>query len=181
MHNTTKISTAYIGLGSNIGNGLQNITDAIVAIAQNSNICVVKKSHFYKTEPIEADGGYYTNSAICINTKYNPFELLKFLQYIEDQFGRKRLYFNSPRELDLDLLLFEQQIISTKELTLPHPRITDRAFVIVPLLDLNINITLPPHSDKVNQFLPQVSKQIINKIKANKYANCLHCGSCILE
>jgi 2-amino-4-hydroxy-6-hydroxymethyldihydropteridine diphosphokinase len=176
--------TAYVGLGSNIGNGMQNLNDAMIYIAQNPNIFIVQKSNFYQSKPIHADGDDYTNSAIKIKTAYSPLELLSFLQAIELQFGRERPYKYAPRILDLDLLIYENekyQIHSCDRLILPHPHITKRAFVLLPLMDLDENINIPKKG-KASEYLESVSDQKINTIRAYTHAHsCCIKSACPLQ
>ncbi len=176
--------TAYIGLGSNIGDGIQNLNDAMICIAQNPNIFILQKSNFYQSKPINADGSDYINSAIKIKTTYSPLYLLSFLHFIESQFGRERPYKYAPRILDLDLLIYEDekyQIHNCEKLTLPHPHITQRAFVLMPLIDLNSNISIPLRG-KAQEFLHAVSEQKISKILAYTHAHsCCIKSACPLS
>jgi len=174
MPNRYNTNIAYIGIGSNLGDSMQNINDAIVTMSQNPYIYILQKSHFYQTAPIDADGNDYINAVVCLKTKYPSLELLKFLQYIEGQFGRERNYINAPRVLDLDLLMYAQEIYTSDILTIPHPRITQRAFVLVPLLDLDKDISIPSKG-KAIEYLNRIQKQAIKKVKVNTYANCAYC------
>ncbi|MFM2344239.1 MAG: 2-amino-4-hydroxy-6-hydroxymethyldihydropteridine pyrophosphokinae FolK [Pseudomonadota bacterium] len=179
-----KFYTAYVGLGSNIGDGIQNLNDAMIFIAQNPNIFIVQKSNFYQSKPFQTDGDDYTNSAIKIKTTYKPLELLSFLQYIELQFGRERPYKYAPRTLDLDLLIYEDEeyhIHNCDKLNLPHPQITLRAFVLMPLLDLDENISIP-HKGKAQEYIDSVASQEIKKIRAYTHEHsCCAKSSCPLQ
>ncbi len=141
---------AYIGLGSNLGDRLQNIIDALVCLAQDPCIQVLAKSAFYESAPFAtqgdppADGPNYVNAAAKISTAYSPFDLMRILLDIEHIFSRTRSYKNAPRTLDLDLLCYEDVVLNTPELTLPHPRIIERNFVVQPLLCLEPNMVLAP-------------------------------------
>ena len=176
--------TAYVALGSNIGDGIQNLNDAMICIAQNSNIFIVQKSNFYQSKPLNAEGGDYTNSVIKIKTIYKPLELLLFLQFIELQFGRERPYKYAPRILDLDLLVYEEEkyrIYNCEKLILPHPHITKRAFVLMPLMDLDNEIIIPLHG-KAKDFLYELSAQEIKKIRAYTHAHtCCIKNSCSMQ
>jgi len=138
-----KKHTAYIGIGSNLGNSSEHVLSAIHQLEQLPTIKLAAKSSLYRTAPIQADGDDYINAVICIFTSLSPDTLLKELHNIENNHGRKRSYRNAPRTLDLDILLYDDYQMESIALTLPHPRITERAFVLVPLLEITPNITIP--------------------------------------
>jgi 2-amino-4-hydroxy-6-hydroxymethyldihydropteridine diphosphokinase len=137
---------AYIGLGSNIGNSLLMLNQAIHSIAQINGIKILKKSSFYQTEPIDSSGDDYINAVIYIEINNNictPLDLLDILQVIEINFGRERPYLNAPRTLDLDILLYDDLVYEDARLTIPHKNMLERAFVLVPLLEINANVWIP--------------------------------------
>lgn len=136
-------STAYIGLGANLGNPQITVISAIDALAELPATVFICASSLYLTAPVEADGDDYVNAVAKLQTRLNPFELLIELQKLEHQFFRTRSYQNAPRTLDLDLLLYEQQIIHSTTLQIPHPRMHQRAFVLVPLLEIASDIHIP--------------------------------------
>ena len=128
---------AYIGVGTNIGDRLQNIGNAIDALRHLPGTQVTKVSDVYETEP----WGYtqqddFLNACIEVETTLSPKTLLGACLGIEAAFGRERPFKNSPRILDMDLLLYEGVSMNEDELTLPHPRISERAFVLIPLKDV---------------------------------------------
>lgn len=127
---------AYIGVGTNIGDRLQNIRNAIDALRHLPGTQVTKVSDVYETEP----WGYtqqdnFLNACIEVETILSPKTLLGACLGIEAASGRERPFKNSPRILDMDLLLYEGVSMNEDELTLPHPRISERAFVLIPLKD----------------------------------------------
>jgi 2-amino-4-hydroxy-6-hydroxymethyldihydropteridine diphosphokinase len=136
-------ATAYIGLGANLGDPLQTIQAAIIALDTLSLTEVTNKSSLYRTQPIEADGDDFINAVVELQTRQSPAEILNALQNIERQFGRVRSYQNAPRSLDCDLLLYDQQIIDTPDLIVPHPRMHQRAFVLIPLVEIAPEIHIP--------------------------------------
>ena len=132
---------AYIALGANLGNAAQTVLDAIQAIHALPQTEVTKQSSLYKTAALESLPGApkspdYINAVIEINTSQPAHLLLSKLQKIEQQAGRDRPYLNAPRTLDLDILLYGDAQIQTETLTVPHPRMWQRAFVLVPLAEI---------------------------------------------
>ena len=133
--------TAYIALGANLGDAVAALRQAVVSI-NALPLCTVKKtSSLYKTAPLEtlpghAPGGDYINAVVEIETRLPAPTLLQHLQQIELATGRERRYINAPRTLDLDLLLYGGGRIDSAQLTVPHPRMWQRAFVLVPLNDI---------------------------------------------
>lgn len=128
---------AYLGIGTNIGNRLNNINDAVIALTHLPETQVTKISSVYETEPwgyTEQDN--FLNACVEVETNLSPKALLGACLGIEAVFGRERPFKNAPRILDVDLLLYENVTMSEHELTLPHPRIQERAFVLVPLKDV---------------------------------------------
>lgn len=132
----------YIGLGANLGDELSCINKAISKLVECDDIELLATSSVYKTSPVESDGEDYLNAVIQINTSLDPFELLSIMQKIELDLGRQRPYKNAPRTIDLDILLFDDMQIKGDRLTIPHPRITQRAFVLVPLRELNPDLKI---------------------------------------
>ena len=133
--------TAYIALGANLGNATQTIRQAVIAVAALDQCRVKKTSSLYQTAPLEtlpgrAQGGDYINAVIEVETGLPAPMLLQYLQQIELASGRERPYINSPRTLDLDLLLYGDAQINAPQLTVPHPRMWQRAFVLVPLAEI---------------------------------------------
>ena len=131
-------ASALISLGSNLGDRQGNLEAAIRALSEVSGVVVERVSSFYDTEPIggPAGQGLYLNAALALETTLDPFELLHLLHEIEDRFGRMRTIRWGPRTLDLDLLLYEDRMIDTPELSVPHPRLTSRRFVLEPLAEI---------------------------------------------
>ncbi|ACK63628.1 2-amino-4-hydroxy-6-hydroxymethyldihydropteridine diphosphokinase [Bacillus thuringiensis] len=132
---------AYIALGSNIGERYTYLTEAIQFLNKNPYIQVDDISSVYETEPVGyTDQSCFLNLVIKISTNLSPQELLKVTQKVENDLGRKREIRWGPRTIDLDILLYNQENIEAENLIVPHPRMFERAFVIVPLLEINQDI-----------------------------------------
>ena len=128
---------AYIALGSNMGDAAVNLNGAIAALNLVPGVTVTKVSEYYITEPWGyADQPDFTNACCEVETSLSPEALLGVCLGIEAGMGRVRVIKNGPRVIDLDLLLYGEEVRITEELTLPHPRMREREFVLRPLLDL---------------------------------------------
>jgi 2-amino-4-hydroxy-6-hydroxymethyldihydropteridine diphosphokinase len=128
--------TVAIALGSNLGQSYQILTEAIVVLGHTPGIQVLHHSRIYQTAPVGPPQPDYLNACAILQTTHSPHGLLKILLDIERQFGRVRRERWGPRLLDLDLILYGQEIIQTPDLQVPHPRMRERAFVLVPLADI---------------------------------------------
>ncbi len=133
---------AYIGLGANLGDARQTIAAAINKLSHSSGILTLKQAPLYSSDPVDAQGPVFINTVVAVDTTLEPFPLLDLLQAIEQEHGRERPYRNAPRTLDLDLLLYGTLKIETPRLSVPHPRMHQRAFVLRPLQDLAPNLQL---------------------------------------
>jgi len=137
------VVTACIGIGGNLGDALATVSNAIQELAQLPHSTVIAQSPLYRSAPIEASGDDYVNAVLALQTTLTPYELLNALQALEQTYGRQRPYRNAPRTLDLDILLYGDAIIDDARLSVPHPRMTQRAFVLIPLLDIFPEIVIP--------------------------------------
>ncbi|AGS40528.1 MAG: 2-amino-4-hydroxy-6-hydroxymethyldihydropteridine diphosphokinase [Cycloclasticus pugetii] len=154
--------SAYIGLGSNLSNPTQQVLTAIERIKQLKNCSLELVSSLYQTPPMgPQDQPDYTNAVAKISTSLTPYELLNSLQAIENQHGRTRDSGRwGARTLDLDILLYDALVSQDPELTLPHPGIASRAFVLYPLIELNKDLNIPTLGpvqtliDKLNDSAP---------------------------
>jgi 2-amino-4-hydroxy-6-hydroxymethyldihydropteridine diphosphokinase len=137
---------AYVGLGSNLGDREVTLYAALEALGESSQVDVVAVSAFRETDPVGlVDQPRFVNAAAALETGLSPRELLSLLLDIERDLGRDRRQEKrwGPRTIDLDLLLYEDEVIDEPGLAVPHPRLTERAFVVVPLLELAPDLTLP--------------------------------------
>lgn len=126
----------YVGLGANLGEREVALRKALAALGQCPGTRVLRVSPLYGSAPVDAGGPDYLNAVAEVATTLTPEALLQALQAIEQSAGRERPYRNAPRTLDLDILWFGDQVIDTPALTVPHPRMAERAFVLRPLADL---------------------------------------------
>ncbi|MBJ9714640.1 2-amino-4-hydroxy-6-hydroxymethyldihydropteridine diphosphokinase [Burkholderia gladioli] len=158
------MTLAYLGLGANLGDARQTLKDAVVCLAQQCAVTVLGKSSLYRTAPIDAGGDDYYNCAVKIETRLAARELLRLCQQIEHHFGRERPFHNAPRTLDIDILLYGDHTIDEPDLVVPHPRLTGRAFVLVPLVELDPALAIPTHGH-AQAFLTAVAAQRIEKVQ----------------
>jgi 2-amino-4-hydroxy-6-hydroxymethyldihydropteridine diphosphokinase len=128
--------TAYIALGANLGDARAALRQAMLAIAALPGVALQRSSSLYRTAPVESIGPDYLNAVVEISTTLAPPDLLAALQAIEQAAGRERPYRNAPRTLDLDILLYDELTLDSPALTIPHPRMDQRAFVLVPLAEI---------------------------------------------
>ncbi|MDR7094731.1 2-amino-4-hydroxy-6-hydroxymethyldihydropteridine diphosphokinase [Hydrogenophaga laconesensis] len=128
--------TAFIALGANLGDAGRTLRDALAALNATTGVRVVQASSLYRSAPIDSSGPDYFNAVAEVRTTLSAPELLDALQVIENNAGRERPYRNAPRTLDLDLLTYGEACIDSARLTVPHPRMNERAFVLVPLAEI---------------------------------------------
>ncbi|MEI7426693.1 MAG: 2-amino-4-hydroxy-6-hydroxymethyldihydropteridine diphosphokinase [Betaproteobacteria bacterium] len=166
------MANAFIGLGGNVGDSRQILTDAVVCLAQIPFIQINARSCFYISKPVDAPGDDYINNVIAISTTLEPLPLLHACQAVEKHFGRERPFAKAPRTLDIDLLIYDDFHCTEPELIIPHPRITERMFVLLPLLELVPDIELPLHG-KLRNKLPELSWQ---KIEILQNQHCMKSG-----
>jgi 2-amino-4-hydroxy-6-hydroxymethyldihydropteridine diphosphokinase len=150
---------AYVGLGANLGDALGALRAAVVSLGELPRTYRVAVSSLYRTAPIDSSGPDYLNAVVALDTTLAPQELLAALQAIELDHGRERPYRNAPRTLDLDLLLHGDAVIGTPTLTLPHPRLHERAFVLAPLAEIAPTLVLM--QGPVGEVIQRVADQAI--------------------
>ncbi|OGB33535.1 MAG: 2-amino-4-hydroxy-6-hydroxymethyldihydropteridine diphosphokinase [Burkholderiales bacterium RIFCSPLOWO2_12_FULL_61_40] len=128
--------TVFVGIGANLGEPCAAVLNAVQEMAGLDGVAAVRRSSLYASTPIESSGPDYVNAVVELKTSLTALELLAQLQAIESKAGRERPYRNAPRTLDLDLLLFGDSVIQSATLTVPHPRMWERAFVLLPLVEI---------------------------------------------
>ncbi|MEH7236362.1 2-amino-4-hydroxy-6-hydroxymethyldihydropteridine diphosphokinase [Bacillus sp. JJ1562] len=149
-------NTAYIALGTNIGKREIYIRSALKAI-QDQDIMINDFSSIYETDPVGyEDQDLFLNMVIKVNTDLSPIDLLQVLQKIELESGRERKIRWGPRTLDLDILLYDHENIETERLIVPHPRMTERAFVLVPLAEIDQNLQIPAVTKPISLLLDEL-------------------------
>lgn len=127
---------AWVALGANLGNAPQAVRDAMAALGRLPGTRLVRQSSLYRTVPLDSGGPDYINAVVELETTMTAPALLVHLQALEQAAGRERPYRNAPRTLDLDILLYGSGTIHSDALTVPHPRMNERAFVLVPLAEI---------------------------------------------
>jgi 2-amino-4-hydroxy-6-hydroxymethyldihydropteridine diphosphokinase len=156
---------AYLSLGSNIGDRETHLHDAITRLRTCGRVLSV--SSFYETEPIEfANQAWFLNCAATLETSYSAGELIGELLAIEQQLGRHRLEKKGPRIIDIDMLLFDDLVINTPALTVPHPAMSGRRFVLAPLAELAPEARHPVLKKSIRELLDALPPgQIVRKLK----------------
>ncbi len=150
------LETAYIALGSNLGDRSSNILGALDAFRAHPGIELVVCSSIIETDPVGPEGqGPYLNAVACVRTELNPRDLLDAFLAIEQQFGRDRANEQrwGPRTLDLDLLIYANRVIDEPGLSVPHPRLHERDFVLIPLAEIAPEIMVPMHEKTPRDML----------------------------
>lgn len=146
----------FVGLGANLGDALATVRAALDALDAVPATRCVARSSLYRSAPIDSSGPDYVNAVAELRTALEPEALLAELQAIESRFGRERPFPNAPRTLDLDLLLVGQRRVATPTLTLPHPRLAERAFVIVPLAEIAPDLAPPAvRGQRIERIAPR--------------------------
>jgi len=134
---------AYVGVGANLGDARQAVEQALQALAALPGCRLRARSSLYRSAPVDAGGPDFVNAVAALETTLAPHALLAALQGIEQAAGRQRPYRNAPRTLDLDILLHGDARIDDAQLTLPHPRMAGRAFVLLPLAEIAPGLVTP--------------------------------------
>ena len=146
------MTTVYLGLGSNLGDRKHNLAQALELLSKH--VVIEQVSSVYETEP----SGYkeqplFLNAVCRISTELNPEKLLRLAKKIEAKSGRVSSFPNAPRPIDIDILLYDDEVISDKKLTIPHPRLVERAFVLVPLAEIDPDLVHPVNKKTVKKLL----------------------------
>ena len=135
--------TAFVGLGANLGDAAATLQHAMDGLGKLPGVRLVRASRIYRSAPVDAGGPDYLNAVARLETALSAPDLLAALQRLEQDAGRERPYRNAPRTLDLDLLLYGSGRIDSPHLTVPHPRMRERAFVLVPLSEVAPQLVKP--------------------------------------
>lgn len=162
------MTCVYIAIGSNKGNRIKNVKEALRRIRKE--ICIEKVSSFYSTEPIGVKGGWFINCVLEATTDQEPGKLLRTLLKIEGRMGRARIKERKlSRVIDLDLLFYEEKVIKENELTIPHPLLHKRRFVLAPLVEVNPDVYHPLLKKPVKEILRSLpNNHVVEKILRHK-------------
>jgi 2-amino-4-hydroxy-6-hydroxymethyldihydropteridine diphosphokinase len=154
---------AYVGLGANLGDARATLEAARDALAALPHTALAASSSWWRSAPVESSGPDYINGVVALDTTLGAHELLRELQSIEYTHGRERPYRNAPRTLDLDLLLYGDARIADEQLTVPHPRMLQRAFVVRPLLEIAPSLVMPG-GQALAELAPALGPQACTRI-----------------
>ncbi|WP_043648506.1 2-amino-4-hydroxy-6-hydroxymethyldihydropteridine diphosphokinase [Chitinilyticum litopenaei] len=164
MLTSPQLSIAYIALGANLGDPQAQLRAALAAIAAHPQIELQAASSLYASAPVGyADQPDFVNAVARVATSLSAPGLLAALLQIEQQLGRVRTFRNAPRTLDLDVLLYDDSVLVSETLTLPHPRMHERAFVLLPLLEIAPGLQIPGLGAAA-AFLPAVADQNLTRL-----------------
>jgi len=157
------LNKAYLGLGSNLGDRQNNLVQALQQM--KAQIAVEEVSSFYETEPVGyLDQPRFINAVCRVSTGLSPQELFHFLKRIERRMGRQSAFRNAPRPIDIDILFYDDLIMESPELTIPHPRLAQRAFVLVPLAEIAPTLVHPVSRTTIAELLREVDSSGVRKL-----------------
>ena len=152
---------AYVGLGSNLGPREDRIEAALGLLSRAGGVRIRRRSPLYETDPVGGPPqGKYLNGVVEVEADLPAPDLLARLFRVEEGMGRRREVRFGPREIDLDLLLFGNEVRNDPDLILPHPRMRDREFVLRPLADLEPDLRVPPDGARVRDLLLRIRKEV---------------------
>ena len=158
------MTLAYVGIGSNLEDPRRQVEQAVEELKRIARTTLLQRSSLYRSAPVGySEQPQFINAVAALETALEPDRLLGELQAIEARHGRRRSFANAPRTLDLDLLLYGKQTIRSPHLTVPHPRMHERAFVLRPLLELDPQVEIPGKGTAA-QLLAGCSTQVVQRI-----------------
>jgi 2-amino-4-hydroxy-6-hydroxymethyldihydropteridine diphosphokinase len=155
--------TAYVGVGANLGFAKDAVLNALADLARLPQSEFLEASSLYSSVPIDAEGPDFINAVAGIATTLTAPQLMAALQGIERQYGRVRTTRNAPRTLDLDLLLYGDAVIHQPELIVPHERLVERAFALLPLIEIDPDVRIPGHG-QARDVLARLPDQHVTRL-----------------
>ncbi|MBI5197170.1 MAG: 2-amino-4-hydroxy-6-hydroxymethyldihydropteridine diphosphokinase [Nitrospirae bacterium] len=166
------LHTAFIALGSNLGDRMRNLQEAFDSLTRPSGVVLSERSPVYESEPVgHPEQGWFLNGVVRISTSFSPMDLLELCQSIEEKQGRKRSIPAGPRTIDLDILFFDEEVIHNACLILPHPRLHLRSFVLTPLVELDPEFFHPVLRKTVRQLLKELhDPHVVRKYREVSHA-----------
>ncbi|HEV3512701.1 MAG TPA: 2-amino-4-hydroxy-6-hydroxymethyldihydropteridine diphosphokinase [Candidatus Sulfotelmatobacter sp.] len=161
-------NVAYLSLGSNLGDRVEQLRRVIARLAEHGRVLSV--SSFYETEPVEvSDQPWFLNCAVALETSESPERLMAALLEIEREMGRERIRKKGPRTVDIDILLYGDQVVNTAELIVPHPAMTQRRFVLEPLAEIAGEVRHPVVGKTVHELLAELpAGQSVRRVEARE-------------
>ena len=158
------MNKAYLGLGTNMGDRLEYLNSACTILSQYENINITNKSKIYETKAWGyTDQADFLNMCLEIETSLDEFQLLEVCGQVEQKLNRERIIRWGPRTIDVDILFFNDIILNNEKLSIPHPRISERAFVLIPLMDLNTNLVIK--NKTIDVYLNSLSSEERGQVK----------------
>lgn len=173
------MAIVYVAVGSNLGKRFENLKHALGLIRQEPQISFIKASPYYETLPegVDVEQPKFLNGVWKIQTEWSPQELLVFFQGLEKSMGRERGEKNLPRVIDLDILFYDLQIIEEENLTIPHPKLHERYFVLKPLCDIATDLRHPVLLKSTSQLLKIFrEKEIADHQESQEITNPIECA-----
>ena len=164
------LNKSLLSLGSNLCNRKENIENCLRRLNKTKNINIIGISSLYETSPMyNSDQKDFINCVIEVETSLRPLELLEYTQLVEMKMGRTtKLVRNQPRKIDVDILTYSSKIVNQQNLEVPHPRISERKFVLIPLFELKGNIAIPGYAEKIEDLIKDLNKNS-DKIRKCNY------------
>jgi 2-amino-4-hydroxy-6-hydroxymethyldihydropteridine diphosphokinase len=158
------VNLIYLSLGSNLGDRAANLDGAIAALP-GAGVCVLRQSSFYETEPVDfLEQPWFLNCAVEAETSLSPVQLLGALQGIERTFGSKKLVPRGPRIIDLDILFYGASVIRAEGIEIPHPRMANRRFVLVPMAELAPGLRHPMLGSTMAELLAATTDKSVVRV-----------------
>lgn len=158
------MARVFLGLGSNLGDRRANLRRALELLVERGALRLERTSSVYETEPVgPVKQEKFLNAVVSGETGLSPLDLLDACREVEDSIGRRRSVHWGPRTIDLDILLYDDETVDLEELRVPHPRLGERAFVLVPLAEIAPDLILPS-GERVSERLAAVSKHGVHRV-----------------